>query len=92
MPGEGDTFSTVYFGGSAVFRLSPCSEEVARHVAKRNQPEPVHQWELPKQIEMAPRKAPPSYDPDNNPETDDDRDEDDDIPFSVDRRYSDRDC
>lgn len=40
-------FSTVYFGGGSVYRLTPCTEEVARSVARRNQPEPIHRWELP---------------------------------------------
>jgi hypothetical protein len=40
-------FTTVYFGGSSVYRLTPCTEEAARAVAIRQQPEPVHQWELP---------------------------------------------
>lgn len=76
--GEGriDGFASVYFTGSSVYRLSPCSEEVARHVAKRNQPEPVHQWELPKQLEVAtlPRRAsnPTDYDSDDYPDPEDD--------------------
>ncbi len=48
VPQEDGSFVTVYFGGGSVYRLTPCSEEAARAVAVRNQPEPVHQWELPK--------------------------------------------
>lgn len=45
---RGDTeYATQFFGGGSVYRISPCSEEVARAVAARNQPAPVHQWELP---------------------------------------------
>jgi hypothetical protein len=44
---NGDTFTTQYFGGSSIYRLSPVSEQVARIVASQNQPEPVHRWELP---------------------------------------------
>lgn len=48
----GDGFTTQYFGGSSIYRLTPTTEEIARSVALRNQPEPVHRWELP-----APSKA-----------------------------------
>lgn len=52
--GQVDDFFTQYFGGSSVYRVTPCSEEAARAVAARNQPEPVHQWELPKPALVAP--------------------------------------
>ncbi|HEY9678615.1 MAG TPA: hypothetical protein V6C76_11435 [Drouetiella sp.] len=42
-----DGFVTQYFGGSSVYRVSPCSEEVARSAAKHNKVQPVHHWELP---------------------------------------------
>lgn len=48
----GDGFTTQYFGGSSIYRLTPTTEEIARSVAMSNQPEPVHRWELP-----APTKA-----------------------------------
>jgi hypothetical protein len=51
MPDGG--YATVYFGGGSVYRLSPCSEAVARAVAQVSRPEPVHRWELP-----APAPAP----------------------------------
>lgn len=44
---NGDGFTTQYFGGSSVYRITPTTEEVARLVAVGNQPEPVHRWELP---------------------------------------------
>jgi hypothetical protein len=44
----GDGFTTQYFGGSSVYRLTPTTEEAARLVAKQNQPRPVHAWEFPK--------------------------------------------
>jgi hypothetical protein len=47
VPGEGDSFTTVYFGGSSVYRMTPTTEEVARSVAAQNKPQPVHRWELP---------------------------------------------
>lgn len=40
-------YATVYFGGGSVYRLSPCTEAVARAVAQVSRPEPVHRWELP---------------------------------------------
>lgn len=39
---------TQFYGPAAVFSLTPTSEEAAVAVARRNRPEPVHQWELPK--------------------------------------------
>lgn len=43
----GEGFTTQYFGGGSVYRITPTTEEIARSVAARNQPEPVHRWELP---------------------------------------------
>jgi hypothetical protein len=42
-----DGFTTQYFTGGSIYRLTPTTEEIARGVALRNQPEPVHRWELP---------------------------------------------
>lgn len=50
VPGPDDTWTTFYFGGSSIFRVTPCSEEAARAVAKGNQPAPVHTYELPKAL------------------------------------------
>ncbi len=47
IPGADDRFTTQYFAGSAVYRLTPTTEEIARAVARAAQPEPVHRWELP---------------------------------------------
>lgn len=67
----GSRFTTVYFGGGSVYRMTPTTEEVARAVAKGSQPEPVHRWELP-----SPEKAAKAfaydqsgerYDPDDEP-------------------------
>jgi hypothetical protein len=44
---EWDNFATQYFAGSAIYRVTPCDEDVARAVAKQNKPEPVHSWEFP---------------------------------------------
>ena len=47
IPGENDTFTTQYFSGSSVYRITPTTEEIARACALKWQtPAPVHQWEL----------------------------------------------
>jgi hypothetical protein len=51
--GQAEGFTTVYFGGSSVYRLTPTTEEVARAVAKDNQPRPVSLYELPRPREVA---------------------------------------
>lgn len=43
----GNEFTTQYFSGGSVYRLTPTTEEIARSIAKANQPEPAHRWELP---------------------------------------------
>lgn len=45
-----DGFTTSYFGGSSVYRLTPCGEAEARAVAAGNQPQPVHRWEFPRNL------------------------------------------
>lgn len=51
IPREADAlngaFTTQFFGGSSVYRLTPTTEEIARSIAKANQPNPAHRWELP---------------------------------------------
>lgn len=54
IPNPAGGFATQYFGGSSVYRMTPVSEEAARAVALRNQPEPVHRWELPAPLAAAP--------------------------------------
>lgn len=51
-----DGYTTQYFGGSSIYRLTPTTEEIARSVALHNQPAPVRTWELPKpgQIDIDP--------------------------------------
>ncbi len=50
---NGDKFTTQYFNGSSLYRLTPTTEEIARGVAKSNQPAPVYRWEIP-QLNAAP--------------------------------------
>ncbi len=51
-----DGYTTQYFGGSSIYRLTPTTEAIARSVALHNQIAPVRTWELPKpqQIEVDP--------------------------------------
>lgn len=43
----GEGWTTQYFSGGSIYRLTPTTEEIARSVAARNQPTPAHRWELP---------------------------------------------
>lgn len=53
IPTHDDGFTTQFFGGSSVYRLTPTTEEIARKVALHSQPAPVYHFELtpPKQNE-----------------------------------------
>jgi rubrerythrin len=53
VPGPDGNVATQFYGGGAVYCLTPCSEEAARAVALREQPAPVHAWELPRARERA---------------------------------------
>lgn len=53
---QGDGFVTQYFGGGSVYRITPVTEEVARHVAKQVSTAPVSAWDFPKQL-PAPARA-----------------------------------
>lgn len=77
---NGDGFTTQYFSGGSIYRLTPTTEEIARGVAARNQPEPVHRWELPAPqqhpIDAAPAGEPDPYDEPYDDEGYDDADDD----------------
>lgn len=47
VPTDGEKFVTIYFGGSSIYRVTPCDEESARAVAVRCAPAPVHRYEMP---------------------------------------------
>lgn len=47
IPTRAGGFTTQYFGGASVYRMTPTTEEIARQVGLHNEPEPVHRWELP---------------------------------------------
>lgn len=65
---NGEGFTTQFFNGSSLYRLTPTTEEIACAVATNTQPEPVHRWELPRL-----NSAPP-----NAIDADDEDDDDDD--------------
>lgn len=39
--------ATQFYSASALYCLTPVTEDMARVVARNAQPEPVHRWELP---------------------------------------------
>jgi len=39
-------FATQYYSGASIYCITPTTEQVARAVAYRAQPEPVQRWEL----------------------------------------------
>lgn len=54
IPNADGGFTTQFFGGGSVYRLTPTTEEIARHIALNNQPKPVQVWELPSAGRTAP--------------------------------------
>ncbi len=67
---DGDEPYTQYFGGSAVYRLTPVTETVARAFSARNRPRPVHVYDLA----LLPASA-----PDPSPSLDEWEDDEDDF-------------
>jgi hypothetical protein len=48
VPGAGaEPIATQFYSPASLYCLTPTTEEMARAVAKRSRPEPVHRWELP---------------------------------------------
>lgn len=47
IPTDEGGFTTVYFGGSSVYRITPVTEAIARAKARANQPRPIYAYELP---------------------------------------------
>jgi hypothetical protein len=66
--------ATQFYAPSALYCLTPTSEETARAVAARSAPEPVHRWELPA-APAVPVPAAADEIPDDDPWPDD-REED----------------
>lgn len=57
IPGEDDTSVTQLYSTAAVYAITPTTEAIARAVAAANQPQPVHQWELPARDPLYPGDA-----------------------------------
>lgn len=50
VPGVDDApGATQFYAPSALYCLTPCTEDLARQVARASQPEPVQPWELRKE-------------------------------------------
>lgn len=82
-----DGFTTVYFGGGSVYRMTPTTEEIARAVSIRSQPTPVHRYELPTPDADAEHRA--AYER-AHPYVDDEPEEDDCYEYPGDRPGTDR--
>lgn len=75
---DGKDFATQFYPPSALYCLTPTTEETARAIAKREQPAPVHLYELQleaKRPEEASSGEPWREAPDDPGQTDDDEDE-----------------
>lgn len=66
---DGPGFVTQFFGGGSVYRITVVTEDVARHVARGNRPEPVSPWDFPNRLPAAGPVSPVILDDD----PDDDR-------------------
>lgn len=72
---------TQFYGGSAIYCITPTTEELARRIAANSRPTPVHAYELPAPRPVGPRIPRESfddYDADTGGVHDDD-DEPDDV-------------
>jgi hypothetical protein len=47
LPGDEKPMATQFYSASAIYCITPTTEELARAVAKSNVPAPVQRWELP---------------------------------------------
>lgn len=68
VPTNDGGFTTVYFGGSSVYRITPVSEAIARVKARSHQPHPIYSYELPPAADMPTigALAYDSHDPDDD--------------------------
>jgi hypothetical protein len=70
VPGEqtGDAVATQFYSPSAVYCITPCTEELARRAARLCRPAPVHRYELPAPTPVtAPVGDVEDADPDDDP-------------------------
>ncbi len=54
---DAEPFATQFYAPSALYCLTPTTEEIVRAVAARTRPAPVQRWELP----SAPKRPEPEY-------------------------------
>lgn len=64
----GGGFTTIYFGGASVYRITIVTEDVARHVAQTHSAQPVSAWDFPKQLPALEARPVDDFD-DDYPET-----------------------
>jgi hypothetical protein len=67
----GGTAATQYYAPSALYALTPTTEEIARGLAERNRPEPVTVWELPAPRPTPRPRAPLRYEGDDDEDRED---------------------
>jgi hypothetical protein len=70
---SGEGYSTQFYAPSALYALTPCSEELARAFAQQHQPRPVERWELPAPPEPEVQQVRRSQDHEDELEDDDER-------------------
>ncbi len=80
VPGvEGHEPFTRYFGGAAIYSISPCTEAVAKAIVKVTNPRPVTPYDIPQLQQLAAAELSPDEEED---EYDAEEDEyDNDVPF-----------
>ncbi len=79
VPGkDGAMMATQFYSSAAVYCITPTTEEIARAVAMRNMPEPVHEWELPKKLPAVAAPVEDAEEIDDSPAA---AVTDDDVPF-----------
>jgi hypothetical protein len=75
---DGTTAATQFYGGASIYCLTPTTEEIARAVAMRTQPQPVQRWEMAPPVSAKEEAQLPygdGYDPDDDHDyTDDETD------------------
>jgi hypothetical protein len=48
-----EAMTTQFYGGSAIYCMTPITEEVARQFTINNKPQPIAVWDLPKPVREA---------------------------------------
>ena len=72
IPQDDGSWVTQYFGAQSVYRITPVTEEVARAVAKRSQPEPAYAWDVRRALGLQEQPAVKvdTYEPRPDPDED----------------------